>query len=122
MPRILIDLKISSRVRHGLIGLDRQFDRPFFELRTIRLRCLFTPGTDLTRSLISLVSRCPVKYSHIRIVVGPLDPNLSDWEECTEEIPPTGPLQMVIDRYRDFSHLTKEDVPTFPTRGLRIVA
>ena len=65
MPRILIDLKISSRVRHGLIGLDRQFDRPFFELRTIRLRCLFTPGTDLTRSLISLVSRCPVKYSHI---------------------------------------------------------
>jgi hypothetical protein len=57
-----------------------------------------------------------------RISVGPLDPNLSDWEECTEEIPPTGPLQMVIDRYRDFSHLTKEDVPTFPTRGLRIVA
>ena len=56
------------------------------------------------------------------IAVGPLEPNLADWEECTEEIPPTGPPQMVIGHYRDFSHLTEEDVPTLPARGLCIVA
>jgi len=63
--RLLMDPQISSRLSHGLIGLDRQFDRAFFAFRTLRLRRLCTHWTDLTRSLISLVSRCPVKYSHI---------------------------------------------------------